>query len=499
MRARLAAMTVAGCRAVAACGLALTMLGSGHAFADVAGTLSLSDTSQATIASALQHSGAEVDLETLPFASLTLGWSEQSLSLGYGPRLMLRDVFRDRAEIVLHVARARYSLATQSSLLAISAEGTFGNESRTTYALAPPLVDTMTTAELQRSTERQALSSQNASISYAYTGSRFRLVLSENAGITRRSVAELSFGANASTPSMSGTPLPATPTTPATSGASPAPVSGQAGVGGSGALDVASETSLASATYAWTARVQSTMSASYTLVGGWGDAQQTLPLQRTAIGELAVSDAVSARDELVTRASVTEGEIDGQPGVSIDHNYWIARASEGWNRNWGTVITTALEGGAAYVIASATTVDGERENRVVPYGVGRLNAALYEGEVFRLGAHVGAGVGPMAIPLSGTLEVLVQADAGINADWRFAHTTVGALAAARESVSLDSSDRARILAVGLGAGQEVGQFFFVALRSGSSWQTSEIGSLETTTHAWFATLALTVRAPDIRF
>jgi hypothetical protein len=97
------------------------------------------------------------------------------------------------------------------------------------------------------------------------------------------------------------------------------------------------------------------------------------------------------------------------------------------------------------------------------------------------------------------LEVRAQGVAGVNAEWRLEHTTIGAFAEARESVSIDTGDRAQVLGVGGVVGQQLGEFFAMSARSGSTWQVAEINSEKIPTHTWFAALALTLRAPDIRF
>jgi hypothetical protein len=109
--------------------------------ADLRSTLQLSDYSQASVRPALVREGAAIDLETTPYATLRFDWDRSNVSLGYGPRFMLRDVLEDRSELTLHGGYVSYFHAWPRYRFTLTESASYGEQNLLTLTfLAPPQV-----------------------------------------------------------------------------------------------------------------------------------------------------------------------------------------------------------------------------------------------------------------------------------------------------------------------------------------------------------------------
>jgi hypothetical protein len=107
--------------------------------ADLRGTLTFSDSSTASWRPALVRDGTALDLENTPSANLGLSWGHSGISLGYGPRFTLRDVFVERAKLLLHGGYATYSYSGSRYRIGLSESVSYGDQSLVTLSfLAPP-------------------------------------------------------------------------------------------------------------------------------------------------------------------------------------------------------------------------------------------------------------------------------------------------------------------------------------------------------------------------
>ena len=77
----------------------------------LSGSLVVSDTTQATVAPAIDPSEDRQawDFENLPLAELRLSWLDSSFSLGYGPRFFLRDALENEDLLIIHTVRTTYA------------------------------------------------------------------------------------------------------------------------------------------------------------------------------------------------------------------------------------------------------------------------------------------------------------------------------------------------------------------------------------------------------
>src|SRR6185436_14710315 len=108
--------------------------------ADLRTTLVLQDSSTISWRPRLYpREGTAVDLENAPSANLRLAWKKQSVTVGYGPRFMLRDIFEDKAQLILHGAYASYSLSGPRYRFGLTEAVTWGEQPLLTLSfLAPP-------------------------------------------------------------------------------------------------------------------------------------------------------------------------------------------------------------------------------------------------------------------------------------------------------------------------------------------------------------------------
>lgn len=100
-------------------------------------SLSLSDTSVATVRSTADGNSAALDLTTTPSAVLGLQLQRSLWTLDYTPSLGLVDVMRDSAFVLMHGAGLMYTWEGQRLRLSFALRGTLGTQSYLAAATAP--------------------------------------------------------------------------------------------------------------------------------------------------------------------------------------------------------------------------------------------------------------------------------------------------------------------------------------------------------------------------
>jgi hypothetical protein len=483
----------------------------------LSGSLVVSDTTQATVSPAVEGdplvvAGRTEDIwfiENLPLAELRLSWPESLVTLGYGPRLVLRDPFEDDSTLVVHVVRAGYQYTSRPSRIGIELVGNFGRESLTLPALLPP--DTPapvreppplapgappaapTTPPPEPLELQNPVSALSAALSYAYTVARFELTLSQSVGVSKQSLAGLALVA----------PLDA-------SGA-PAPTLGADATAAelirSDRVQTFNETTSAGLQYQWTRRLRSPFQLSYAIAGGLGDrAERLVPQIRTASGSAGLTYVISPRDDITTTVVLTQSEVSrGEDASGQDvagTNHWIVGLTEAWVRRWNADVNSTISVG---VTASSSGTDGveEREESIDPNLAANLFATLYSRRQTTLSAALGATLAPNINGLTGELQTQLGTFAGLGLTVE--DTSVNAEATMGQTLPPDDPGAARVITAGAGMSQRVLEFLTLGAQYRSIWQDVEDGDGDGGGNAtdpprlWTATFTLALVGPAIDF
>jgi hypothetical protein len=475
-------------------------------FANLTGAIGVADTSQLTSSPSLVRDGQQWDLETVPLVQLSLAWPESALTLGYGPRLLLRDAFETNDPTLLHLAQASYRLNHDSLHAGLSFSYVFGTDSINAPGLilpnapdAPPLATDATEVPADANVEtpppgpeplrvQQATSTLSADIGYTIGRGRLTLALAQSGELQEQTLAGAVLGA----------PINATATPTATTGANAmemlvtsAPASNLDLVSGS-RIRTGSETSAATLDYKWTPTLHSSLTGSYRLSGGLGDrAELLLPLQRTAFAGLAVVKQVSPRDTLSTDLSGTQTEVTRGP------DSLVMVLTETWHRQWSPYVDSTI--GAGVAVTSAEQGNGDHRWGVEPTATGRLDATVWRQARSAFVVHTGASVQPTVNPLTGNLQTRVAGDAG--AALRVEETEISADGDVAQTLPSDEPDATRVIGASTGISQELAGVVFLSARYRSIWQN--VGNVNATggklQRQWSAVFALTLIGPAVTF
>lgn len=479
--------------------------------ADLSGALVVSDTSQATLTPPElgdQDGKNELDLETLPFAHLSLHLGRSDFGLGYGPRFLLRDALDDEETFLLHAVTATYSYTAERSRLALGFTGTLGRDSLSAPALLPPAPAApaptapapapapspgvpstspgvaATAAPVQPQPQplelRQSVAALSAEIRYTYTMPRYTLSIAQTGEMSRQSLAELALIAPIDATS---TPAPTTTTTLDLVNSQP--------------VKTGNEVTSASLDYAWSRRLRSTFTLSYGIFGGLDDeARELIPVQRTAAGLASLTEAVTKRDDLGTTLAVTQTE------ASNGNDSWLVAITEAWNRTWTPDVTSTVNAGVA-VTSTGNDESDEREVGVEPTAGASVNAVLLRAAVDTLlTAHAAAGVSPTVNGLTGELQTGVGVSAGT--ELRVDDSALSADASMGQTLPPGEQGAARVVTVGLGASQQVAEIMFLSAQYRSVWQhvgddSDTDGAATSLPRLWSAIFTLALVGPAVDF
>src|SRR5450432_2204848 len=107
--------------------------------ADLRGTLSFSDRSQATLHPANIRPGDAVDLSTTPAVQLDLAEHRSSYSAGYSPQFTWLDVGSSTEDfILLHTGRLGYSYSWRHTRFGLTETATLGTQNLTALTFLAP-------------------------------------------------------------------------------------------------------------------------------------------------------------------------------------------------------------------------------------------------------------------------------------------------------------------------------------------------------------------------
>lgn len=475
-------------------------------FADLTGAIGVSDTSQATVSPSPVRDGQTWDLETVPLVQLSLAWPESTLTLGYGPRLLLRDAFENDEPTLLHLTQATYRLEHHNLRAGLAFTYVFGKDSITAPGLilpnapaTPPLATDATAVPADATAPpttpgpeplrvTQSASTLGADISYTIGEKRLTLTLAQAGELQEQTLA----GAVLGTPAIvANTPTTGTATGGTEMVATTAPsnldlVSGRR-------IRTGSETSAATLDYKWSPTLHSSLLGSYRIAGGLGDrAELLLPLQRTAFAGVAVHKAVSPRDELTTDLNGTETEVVRGP------DSMVLILTETWRRQWSPYVSSSIGAGVAVTNAQQLNSD-ERTTGVEPTANGRVDATVWRAAEAALLLHAGTSIAPTVNPLTGNLQTRVAGDAG--AALNVEHTEITADGDVVQTLPSDEPDATRVIGASTGVAQEIGGVVFLSARYRSVWQN--VGDVNAMTskleRQWSAVFAVTLIGPVVTF
>lgn len=474
---------------------------------DLSGSLVLSDTMQATVQPARQvliteRDDLTWDLENLPMVELRLSWPESTASIGYGPRFLLRDAFKeDESKLLLHVVRATYTYTSRPSRLALELVGNFGRDSLRVPTLLPPdtpeparpppepLPGEEPTLAPQPLQLPQPVSALSGALSYVYGTPRWELTLTQSAGLSEQSLAGLALSSpltGGGTLPPSGIPDPSSPDLVSRD-----------------RVKTFSETTSAGLSYSWTRLLRSTFRLSYSISGGLDDeAREVLPQIRTAAGGSGLTLLLSRRDELTTDFNVSQSEVASSTALG-DSDFWTVSLSEAWVRRWNPDVSTSVSAGIAATSASAANGpngedDGERTETVDPNVAASLFAMLYRGPGTTFSATVGTSVAPRVNPLTGELETQIAGFGGLTLN--VYDTTLNTDATAAQTLPVDD-DSPRVISVGVGMSQRFFEFMTLSAQYRSIWQNVAGGGVigQREPRLWTAILTLGVVSPALDF
>lgn len=471
---------------------------------DLSGSLVLSDTTQATFQPAEQvYLGSERDdltwdIETLPMAELRLSWPEQTASLSYGPRFVLRDAFDDEYTLVIHVVRATYTYTSRPSRLALELVGNFGNDAMTVPALLPPdPIDTgpppdprpgedPAVPRLEPLRLDQPVAALSAALSYVYSQARWELTLAQSVGVSEQSLAGLALNSPLDGGALAPSGVP---------GVDPAEfVNGER-------VRTIFETTSAGLSYLLTRRLRSQFLLSYTISGGLRDRDRNtdrdqggVPGLRTANASAGLTYLLSRRDDLSTTVTVTQTE------ASTGTDHWSLGLTESWVRRWNPDLISTLSAGVAGS-SSGSDASADRTETVDPLVTASLFATLYRGPGTTWSATLGSSVAPHVNGLTGQLQTQLSAFAGttLSVD----ETSVSADATAGQTLPSDEPGAARVISAGIGMRQDLFEFLVLGAQYRSIWQDFDDDAqplaARTLPRLWTATLTLALVGPAIDF
>lgn len=504
---------------MASSALVLASLSLSALFGQLSGTLVVSDTTTATVSPAyeLQALGGELRdediwyIENLPMAELRLSWPESLLTLGYGPRLVLRDPFVDEDTLVVHVVRVTYLYTSRPSRIGLELVGNFGRESLTLPTRLPPVSDPPVreppplapgapaptepaAPPLEPLRLQNPVAALSAALSYAYTQPRWELTLQQSVGVSDQSLAGLALAAPLD---AAGAP------TPITSGDTTAAQLVQ-----SQRVRTFNETTSAGLSYQLTRRLRSQYQLSYAIAGGLRDQDaDRVPQIRTASGSAALTHLLSRRDDLTTTVTLTQSEVStGEDAGGMDlpgTNHWILGLTEAWIRRWDPDVTTTLSAG---VTGSSSGTDGveERDEGIDPNLAATLFATLYNHRQTVFSTALGATLAPNINGLTGELQTQLGTFAGLGLTVE--ETSMNAEATMGQTLPPDDAGSARVITVGVGMTQHVLEFLTLGAQYRSIWQNvgDEIdvdgdGVDDSVPRLWTATFTLAVVGPGIDF
>jgi hypothetical protein len=263
---------------------------------------------------------------------------------------------------------------------------------------------------------------------------------------------------------------------------------------------VLNESTGAAMGYRWDPRLTTGLSAGYAIGGGWGaEAQATLPQIRTATGNLTNGYQITTEDivgiDLGGSNIRTKGGtlvINGPSGpiLSPQFEYWTASLILNVKHRFSPLSTGSLAGGA---FGYTSSIPGQTRL----YSLAITGSGFYDTQLMREGRWVltgggGAGVGPTVNTLTGQMQRRVQGTGRLTAT----RQEFSLNASADGSQSIGDKQATGLVGVGVGSGYAVTKYLDLSLDYRNAWQTTHASPV---THIWTVFLAMSVKAPPVRF
>lgn len=399
-------------------------------------TLSLGDTTSTTLRPRAVESGLAVDVQNSARSALTFGFENSSFALSYVPSFGVIDVARRGDFVLMQTAGANYAWWTRRLRLDLALTGSIGRQ--------------------------------------GYLGFGARPVVPG---------ADLTNGGATPTP---GGATPGTGSPPST----PDPNAGylaQQDILYTGSLRVSLAVS-----YALSRRSQLAMSLGYSIAGGLGATETTLPLRRGPDGSAAWTYMLTHRDDLTTSVAAAFTEVP-----SRDSRFYTATALETWSHRFSVTTQGSIGAGLTYLQAKIPGTPIDRS--LLAAGVANLaQTHKLEGHAL-LTLGVGAGLGTGYNQVLGTVTQVLSANARVG--WTKDRTTLGATADAAESLPRSSPNASQVIGAGAVATYRVADPLSVMLGGRWTYQVLPTAALAAGAEPnyWQIFAGATLTAPDIVF
>jgi hypothetical protein len=251
-----------------------------------------------------------------------------------------------------------------------------------------------------------------------------------------------------------------------------------------------SSSTVASLGYDLTGRLRSSLSASYTIAGGLGaTAQMTLPQNKTAGAFLELDYRLSRAHQFGTGLNFTS------TAMSNGFEYLVLAVPLEWTYQ----LRAGSQLSAGTGVMGIRTIEPFRTPRytLAITGQGAGSTDLYRKRGMALTAAVGASIAPAVTALTGVMQQRLSGTAALVFTWQRLTVTVNGDGS--QSIPTDDPSSYRIL--GIGASASYSPFELMDLSTGyrSAWQTAQDPRIPSLPRQWNAYVALTLRAPPVRF
>jgi hypothetical protein len=303
-------------------------------------TLSLGDTTDASLRTVPIGDRIAMDVYNVPFSRLALRMRHSQLELSYSPAFQVFDASYDPRLLVLHTAEVDYAWWTRRLQLKLGVTGTIGRQSFLGPAPA------------------------NAPLS------------SPGVGIDPGGVVQ---------------PAPAAP--------GGTPTNGQVVFRNRReVLEIGSLTPQLSATYLLSRRWSMSAGVSYVLAGGLGDSEQVLPLRRGPVGVFGLTYELSKRDLLVSSLTASLVEVP-----SRGSRYYTATFLETYSHRFARLTVGTIGAGASY-LQSRDTPTAKRQRSLLAAGTVSITHGVGLDRNNMLSFGAGSSLGTTYNPLLGTVN-----------------------------------------------------------------------------------------------
>jgi hypothetical protein len=266
-------------------------------------------------------------------------------------------------------------------------------------------------------------------------------------------------------------------------------------------VQVFNESTNASVGYRWDARLSSALGGSYSISGGSGQAQTTLPRIRTAGGTVSTNYLISGSDTIGGNVGLTNIGTHGgtfqdpttmMSVASPDYDYWTVAATATWSHRFSRIDSVSFFGGA---YGYNTTIVHRRPYYALTFtGGGSYDTELFHEGRLTVTSGLGVSVAPAINALSGEIQRRVQGTGRVGG--RYEEWFLNITGDGSGSIPFGDPNAARIVGVGASLGYAPAKFMDISLEYRSTWQHAGSSPVS---RLWVAFLNLSFRAPPVRF